>query len=303
MKTTLLFLLLIPFLNLQLYSQDYEPMIKEGSFWDVRNAVNVAVYPSTEDRYRISGDTIINNITYKKLQKAPIRTSNKNLLWLSDKKFINSNEFIDLKHIFLREDIQEKKVYIYVDHNVFFPYEEIKKEYTYCDFSLNKEDEVTNIYSLDNPFTFKIININNTSSYNQRKEYYLNGYAARYIEGVGKFNFPFESYDMNYVLGDTASEIFCHGNDATQNNCAKKLNTKNHELSNIKAFPNPVNDILKITNIENVTVRVFSINGKLLKKEKIEKDAHINVTDSTQGIYFIELSKLNSKKRLKFLKL
>lgn len=299
MKSNYLIVLLLTVYNLQLFSQDYEPVIKEGSFWDVENGVSGVSYPSTGDRYRVSGDTIINNITYKKLQKAPIRTSNENLLWLSDDKFINSNEFIDLKHIFLREDIQEKKIYVYS-----YDYSNgTKKEYTYCDFNLNIGDEMVNafVYSYYTS-KLKVTNIYQSSIYN--KTNYDLGLLGSYVEGIGKISSPFEPYTVPPLSeGHVFSYIYCYGNSSNQNSCIQVLNTKTNQLSSVKIYPNPVENILTIINTESVTVKIFSTTGAFLKNIKPQNDLKVDVSSLKSGIYILEISNSKGKKRSKLIKL
>ena len=52
-----------------IYAQDYEPILKEGSFWDSEEVLG-GVCSFDYIRYRISDDVIINGKTYKQLQRA-----------------------------------------------------------------------------------------------------------------------------------------------------------------------------------------------------------------------------------------
>ncbi|MFK8060456.1 MAG: T9SS type A sorting domain-containing protein [Polaribacter sp.] len=211
----ILFTFLFFFSILNLFSQDYEPMLKQGSFWDVMHEVIVANWPSTATRYKISKDTIINNKTYKKIKKAPIRQSEENFYILNqnEETYVNLKEYRD-SELYLREDIKEKKVYIlapFISGNI---------EYTYCDFSLNKGELMENGYTHKDNQSNLIIRDKIISNYNGKIEFVLGSFS--FIEGIGKFQSPFETYDN--VFSDTRSEIFCHGNDKDQNNCAKTIN-------------------------------------------------------------------------------
>lgn len=298
MKTNHLLIFLLTVFNLQLFSQDYEPVIKEGSFWDVVHHPN-ANWPSTASRYKVKGDTIINNNTYKKLFTAPLRQSD-DFLELPDgldNLYLNQIEFVETGK-YIRENIQEKKVYILEyddDTNTY-------TEYTYCDFNLNVGDSMEDAYLINSEITIEISQIN-TSVYNGKNAYYINGSILAFVEGVGKFSYPFESYDMYYILGIGYSEIFCHGNDGVQNNCAEILSTKKNELLSVKIYPNPIKDILTIKNTENVTVKIFSTTGTLLKNMKPQNDLKVDVSSFKSGIYILEISNSKGNKRSKLLKL
>ena len=67
-------------------------------------------------------------------------------------------------------------------------------------------------------------------------------------------------------------------------------------------FPNPVSDFLQIENIEDASIKIFSLNGRLLKKEKFKNEVNMNVANLKTGIYFIEISKSTNRKRLKIFK-
>lgn len=299
-----LFIILL-FFSTALISQEseYQPMIKKGSFWDVVNEVSGATYPSTGDRYRISGDTIINSINYKKLQKAPIRTSNENLLWLSNEKFINSNEFVDLKHLFLREDIQEKTVFIYVDHNIFSPQEEIKKEYTYCDFSLNIGDEMVNAF-VDSNYSNKLEVTNVYQSLIYNKTAYDLDILGIYVEGIGKITYPFESYNVPPLgEGQVVSSMHCYGNEEDQNNCASVLSIKEFNVPKIKFFPNPAQNVLTVENKSECTIKIYSLLGKILQKHTSHSTLKLDISSLKKGIYILEI-KTNSEKQIsRFLKI
>lgn len=276
----------------------YDPVIKEGAFWDVVHHPN-ANWPSTANRYKVKGDTIINDNTYKKLFTAPLRQSDDFLELPNglDNLYINQTEFVEIRK-YIRENIQEKKVYILEYDNNTNTY----NEYTYCDFNLNVGDTMEDAYLNNSEMTIEISQIN-ISSYNGKNAYHINGQFLAFVEGVGKFSYPFESYDMYYALGTGYSEIFCNGNDENQNNCTEVLSTKKNELSSVKIYPNPIKDILTIHNTENSTVKIYSVNGSLLKTVNVNSNFEIDVSSFASGIYFLEVSNLKGKQRKKVLKL
>jgi hypothetical protein len=285
---------IILFFSSQLFSQDYEPMLKEGSFWDVavhnlssRYACNYGnVY-----RYKIESDTIINNKRYKKLVKYKMigteYTVHNDIVCykapyivdLSEKSFTN---------YYLAEDITLKKVYRgWFDDNKFI-------ESTLYDFTLEKGDKFENSLS----WWYKdILNITYDNT-NNKKVYIFSDWS--YTEGIGGDQgivtfFP-KDYGWSYKL-------LCYGNDENYNNCSSTLSIDQNAFRNLKIFPNPINDILTIQNTENITIKIYSINGSLLKTETSTTNLEVDVSTFSSGIYLIEISNTESTVKRKIIKL
>ncbi len=61
-------------------------------------------------------------------------------------------------------------------------------------------------------------------------------------------------------------------------------------------YPNPVKDVLRITNItDNQLVTIYSINGKIVKKIDVSTNDEINVSDLKSGLYIIGVGNKYSK--------
>lgn len=77
------------------------------------------------------------------------------------------------------------------------------------------------------------------------------------------------------------------------------LGTDDFEISNLKLYPNPANDILNISadfnSIENASLKMFDLLGKLVYENdtlfKFSSDATINVSSFSPGVYMLQLSK------------
>ncbi len=68
-------------------------------------------------------------------------------------------------------------------------------------------------------------------------------------------------------------------------------------IENIKIYPNPAKNYFLIKNIDNISVKVVDINGKILiSKEKYYKNQKIDVSSLSRGIYFIEIRNNFNKK-------
>lgn len=124
--------------------------------------------------------------------------------------------------------------------------------------------------------------------------------GSYYTESIGRNEGNLNIY-FNLVDG-TYERVHSNGNFETTDNYAITLSIDDYQLSAIKVFPNPVSNFLQIKNTQDVTVKVFSINGRLLQIEKFNNEINMNVADLKTGIYFIEISNLTSRKRLKIIK-
>ena len=75
--------------------------------------------------------------------------------------------------------------------------------------------------------------------------------------------------------------------------------------SNIRVFPNPVNNILTVKNFDNYEkFRIFDFQGKILLENDIDltdDNIEINVNNYKSGLYFIEFTGKNKSIKLKFL--
>jgi len=299
MKTKLLFLFLITFFSLPLFSQDYDAILKEGAFWDIKTTVNVS-YCNTSDiesikRIQVDGDTIIQSKTYKKLKSVAIQDNNPADPCFLPPFYFNSDNFTSIENMYLRENIAEKKLYIltnYISGDALI-------EYTVCDFSLNIGHTLENYLGFDNTETQLIVDDIKTDE-NNKKVFYMND-GSYYTEGIGRNE---GNLNIHFNLIDGTNEsLFCNGNDENQNSCATVLSIENYNLTAIKTFPNPVKDILTIQNTENITIKIYSFNGALLKTETSKTNLEVDISSFSSGIYFLEISNLTSKQRRKFIKI
>lgn len=91
-------------------------------------------------RIQIAGDTLINAKIYKKLEYVFLEDETDDLC-MSPPYFYNPGNFISIKDKFIREDVNEKKLFVLTKlENDFF------EEFTVCDFSLSVGDELENYF-------------------------------------------------------------------------------------------------------------------------------------------------------------
>jgi hypothetical protein len=68
-------------------------------------------------------------------------------------------------------------------------------------------------------------------------------------------------------------------------------------------YPNPFSDVVNIIGINgNASFNLFTIDGKLIKKGKLEENNQINLNDLSKGLYLLQLNsdgKTETKKIIK----
>ncbi len=111
----------------------------------------------------------------------------------------------------------------------------------------------------------------------------------------------------SYVLSTPSGDIIATGGafegaESTKFSINKPLsNDEFKDLNSAYLYPNPTSNILNIV-VENKletpdTYSVINSLGQIIKSKKIESedDLHVNVSNLTQGIYFLKLSKNKSE--------
>jgi hypothetical protein len=79
------------------------------------------------------------------------------------------------------------------------------------------------------------------------------------------------------------------------------------DIASIALSPNPAQDLLSVhlgKQLQNVSIRLLNINGKtVLEEENLSgMDFDLNISNLSNGIYFVELSNANQLARAKFVK-
>ncbi len=79
--------------------------------------------------------------------------------------------------------------------------------------------------------------------------------------------------------------------------------------TNFNIYPNPVNDYLAISNINNIEItqiKIYTIEGKLIRTFSLSdlvNDNQINCIDLNKGIYLIEINSSNEMLKSRFIKM
>lgn len=278
MKNSIL-IILLSFFTLSSFSQQYHNLIEENRSWSVLNVVPIQWGPPMDTsfnttNYLISGDTVLNNINYKKL-------------YFTDEKVPAS---YNLKG-FIREDSTKKIWYkSTVDSNEVLLY----------DFSVAAGDSLklgydTNMYYTVDSIGFEILN--NTT----RKKYYLShdyyNWKDIWIEGIGSNKGIIQSASAGNVGG--WSRFLCmqeNGNLAymnpNYNSCYLKTNLNEIEKADFKIYPNPAKGKLIIKSVYSAdieSVTLTNINGQIIKEFYYNK-TKIDVSDLSSGFYILKIS-------------
>lgn len=211
MKKQILRIILISLCGLNVEGQEYEPILKEGSYWQQKyteysHTGSCSSYSIT----KTSGDTIVNNISYKKLERANLFDENGSRNCIDGSLFVDSRDFIPITNYFLREDADNKRLYI-LENTISGNFE----EYLLCDFNLNIGDELENFYGQSNTDPLTIISIEIDA--NDRKKYTVSD-GSSYVEGLGKTSGNDIPYNLTVDFVDY--EISCFGNDESPVSCS-----------------------------------------------------------------------------------
>ena len=65
---------------------------------------------------------------------------------------------------------------------------------------------------------------------------------------------------------------------------------------NIGIFPNPANNSFTVSGINEVQqLKIYSIDGRLVKQEAVSCSQSIDISELPQGLYYVNINKLNFK--------
>ena len=285
MKTRpILYGLLLTFLCLRAIPQSYDSLVVENAQWQIQSYTNdPPAGADYKDGWLLRGDTMINEIQYKKLFRRHFESVNSSdLVWHG-------------LYGYLREDVVNKKVYA-LKSDGFFGCNETNSEYLLFDFSYQVGD--TSQMCMHNEwYQYPVVleEIYYEFLFGEERRLYRFDFAYfDLIEGVGHRNgllepiMGFESYYL--VLYD-----YCRGTDEE---CGvQTLVDENPGRKLFSIYPNPASDIFKIIfNDEfqysgNRKIRINDIYGKLvLEIDNPENNLFVDVSDFKSGLYSVALS-------------
>jgi hypothetical protein len=264
-----------------IYSQSYYPIVQENNEWNVLQVI----YPGTGNpwdtiywtqTYKLTGDTIISEQTYKKV-------------YLSEEEITTNWEYEGG----IREE--EEKVWYFSKYG--------NGETILYDFTIEVGDTIT---YLPQPFVVDSINYREING-EDRKHFYLSyleiPYTEFWIEGIGS-NYGILSSGGGMGIGgwtwflcmsENGELIYMNPN---YNSC-HLISTGIEEMNNsiIQVYPNPTHDKIKIKNTENIKIESISIID--LKGKKIiefgKNQTDLDLSGISTGIYLLKLTHENGE--------
>ncbi|MEM9549501.1 MAG: T9SS type A sorting domain-containing protein [Bacteroidota bacterium] len=280
---------LLSLLSLSFNAQDYQEMVVEGATW-------INTYPTAGNIddyfvYRLNGDTVVNNITYKKLHFQDFEIGDDDILRVLP---------TGVPYALLREDVEERKVYsILLDEFELFEgidlqdFEmsrlqgEFENEYLLYDYSLEVGDEIEAEYETS------IFRIDTLDRFNYTVLNYLLSPDAEYYERIGNPFTLFHPYQIFYIAGKASAVVhYCGGESPDCEYLTEPLSNNEIYKNELQIFPNPassyVNFILDGSSLEQI--ELFASDGRLLQSINVmsSKEIRVDLTDlDYNGVVYV----------------
>ena len=270
MKTRLLNVPLLVMVVLSLRAQEYEPILKEGNEWSTL-AVTVCG-PQTPDRSMtfvnwLSGDTLVNGVSYTRVMKNVNGEGNSSLMAL------------------LREE--NGKVWRYQDgvHEVLL-----------YDFTASVGDALFG----DDSFVVDSISIEQIGGVDRRKLWFGLEYdfvgdpitVETWIEGIGSDLGLLCSGTYNVTGGYYRALCFHQNGELIWQNpeydACIITTVEEIEDAGISIYPNPAKESMTIDGIGVSEVQVYNAIGQLVKT--IQGTNEVNVSDMPEGVYVLHIT-------------
>jgi hypothetical protein len=281
MKTKFLLIsLLLLHVVVIVFSQGYKRSIGIGSGqWNYLTDLQTADFGYATEEFNTSGDTIIDTLTYKILNRSC--------------KFESKESY---RYGYIREDTVTGKGW--------FRYEPSSGEFLYYDLNLAKADTFI-LQSSDGPF----LSIVDTVFYeNGARVIYFgdDAFNYRFIEGVGST----KSFGKFIYMWST-STLLCSWLDDVQTYHNPGYDTcyieyfydgiRKTETDNIRIFPNPATNKLTVdlTNAgQNINdLKIFDLTGKLLINKRFTgTKTEMDLGELKNGVYILRINNIMVKK-------
>jgi len=170
---------------------------------------------------------------------------------------------------------------------------------TYCDWVINPEVEDIELLRL----TFTKFDL----AENDVLKVYKGSNSNPSLTLVGEYtagNRPYTIDNWNgnkfYLVFETDGEGQAEGWEANYTTYA--ANVEVNELTGISLYPNPANETINVNGISNSDVAIYDIYGKLIKEFSELNSSSIDISDMSDGVYFMNISNKDGVKTLKFVK-
>lgn len=301
MKKILLFIAFVFLFNSKAnaQTQSYIPMAIDSAYWLVESSyIPTGGPPIPEYFYHLygtNGDTVVNNLTYKKT-----------FYYRIDSSGSLQGELIAL----LRDDTLARQVYminlvipnnIYNYHGCAFECP-MNSEFILYDFSLNTTADT--LYNCTNSFGYATAyDTSHQLMYDKFRKVILtsspNSINFEWYEGIGGQTSPFSRFGNGYLGGlpNYTLHDYCVGNLKDCNLWGLFSSTANlTEDLNLKIFPNPAKNVLNIelATFQGVEVAIFNALGQRVQTEKLSTfNTSILLENQVNGLYYLQFTRYN----------
>lgn len=263
------------------FAQDYYPLVENNKKWNVLLVEQIGPYPwdttySTLS-YKFQGDTLIDGKTYKKVYKFDHQSSQDWVL-----------------RCFIRED-ENKRVYTYSYL--------IEGEILMYDFSANPGDSLLVGGSGYEDFYLHVDSITQIEIDNSmRNKYWLSchtqqDYNETWIEGIGsdrgilQTNIALMVGGRYWFLCYWQDEELVYSNPDFEGCWMTNVGLEEARERQIRIYPNPAKDYLRVENTGNNRIREISISDITGREIMFIKECNrpINISSLASGVYIVKV--------------
>lgn len=272
-----------------LKAQNYLPTLEDNKTWDIETWDQFTWPPVFGYRLKTNGDSIINNVTYIKIDRYTLSLSN--------------NVIPDGFYSLLREDTISKKIFRYnsngdiliIDYNLNFG-----DTFIVHGFNPPQDqmivDSIKTIQTIDGVYR----RVTHLSFADTNYNYPSNRIYA-FIEGIGSgqglvrpFANEFEYTQTLHCVkrNDTIRSVGYNPKAQGYYNCSftHPVGIEESKLGEVSFYPNPTNGLAQIKGKNIKQIEVYTISGKLVKSKLINsKSSYIDITNQPKGIYFVKI--------------
>ena len=274
--------------------KDYLPLAIEDAQWVIERW-DPQMTPPIRGYYgyKIMGDTIINDITYKKVYRREFEAVGN--YW--EPPFIISEEYLFGA---VRDEVSTGKVYA-IKFVELVNTCSVNEEYLMFDYSLEVGDMAhETLCQLEE--SSEILEVNYYNWFGETRKVLRTILEGQLIEGIGSGNGLFEPVGVpvkkNPKIENTYIYIYCIGKDK---DCLEGFILRDNEISNDKicVYPNPTNGIFTIKNSFQLTINNFQfsitdITGNIIINYQLSiNNSKIDISNLPKGIYLLKIFDTN----------
>lgn len=286
MKISTTLLLMTCFL-LTGFGQAYQPFPTSNAMWR-ENSGGFQCSCCYDYQYTITGDTVINTLTYHKLQKTGVKYLDDWIGNCSSNIAYVINQYAGC----FRNDSTSKKV--------FFVYPMTSNDTLLYDFNLSIGDTVPpSPLNNNGNFLNVVTDIDSVflgGVYLKRFKLDSCWQQVYYIEGIGSTHgllsptmCPFEA--MYNLQCFTKNSITVYPDSTTTCSIVTSLN-ETIPINHFSIFPNPTTGKLYITtNVQSYDISIFNMTGQLIQKRNFNSNSTLlDISNLPTGLFLIQLS-------------